>query len=45
MGTYGPVHRVSVTLGGTGKGKKGKGKKGKECKDVAMVTLKCKYMC
>ena len=39
MGTYGPVHRVSVTLGGTGKGKKGK-----ECKDVAMVTLKCKYM-
>ena len=37
LGTYGPVHSVSVTLGGTGK-------KGKECKDVAMVTSKCKYM-
>ena len=35
MGTYGPVHRVSVTLGGMGK----------ECKDVAMATLKCKYTC
>ena len=35
IGTFGPVHKVSVPVGG-------KGKRGKECQEVAVISLKCK---